>query len=71
MYRRWLIESLIAAVPQKSNNQMDVYDRLKDGDGKNTTKVQKLIIMRSQRLLTEGGVHFLMSLNSMGTLAHR
>ena len=42
------------------NNQMEVYDRLKKsgGDGKNTTKAQNLIIMRSQRLFTEGGFIF-------------
>jgi len=35
---------------------MEAYDRLKKsvGDGKNTTKVQKLIIMRSQWLFTKG-----------------
>ena len=52
---------------------MEAYDWLKKsgGDGKNTTNVQKLIIMRSQKLFTDGGVHVLMSLNSMGTLSHR
>jgi len=51
---------------------MEAYDRLKKsgGDGKNTTKVQKLIVMGSKWLFTKGGVHFLMSLNSMETLAH-
>jgi len=51
---------------------MEAYDRLKQsgGDGKNTTKVQKLIIMWLQILFTEGGVHFLMSLNLMETLSH-
>jgi len=51
---------------------MEAYDQLKKsgGDGKNTTKVQKLIITQLQWLFTKGGVHFLMSLNSMGTLAH-
>jgi len=39
---------------------MEVYDWLKKsgGDGKNTTKAQKLIIMQSQRLFTEGGFIF-------------
>ena len=39
---------------------MEVYDPLEKsgGDGNNTTKVQKMIIMRSQRLFTEGGVGF-------------
>ena len=39
---------------------MDAYDRLKKsgGDGKNMTKVQKLIAMQSQRLFTEGGLIF-------------
>ena len=42
------------------NNQMEAYDWLKrsGGDGKNRTKVQKMIIMRSQWLFTEGGFIF-------------
>ena len=59
--RGWLTESLVAVVPQKGvNNQMEANDRQQQsgGDGKNTTKVQKLIIIRSQRLFTEGGFIF-------------
>ena len=42
------------------NNQMEAYDRLKKsgGDGKNMTKVQKLIVMRLQWLLLEVGSSF-------------
>ena len=42
---------------------MEVYDQLKKSgsDGKNMTKVQKLIIMWSQWLLTEGGLIFFLN----------
>ena len=44
---------------KRVNNQVEAYDRLKSGgDGKNMTKAQKLIVMRSQRLFTKGGFIF-------------